>query len=324
MVDQLDYFRYPCTASGERFERDAGMAFSSRESLSRFKREIGRGSDLRKELPAESDPFGLDEPFIRAAGKTGLRFFEKTYWRIECRGFENIPKEGKAIIVGPHRGFMPLDAVMIVHLVTKYAGRVPRFLLHPTLVKFPVLTRFMWRMGGVMACEKNAEWVLNRCDILGVYPEGIHGAFKMYRDAYKLGKFGWPNYIHWALKHNAPVVPFVIVGSAEIFPILGKIPLPWLKQYLEWPFIPVTPTFPWLPVPLPTKWHVQFLPALDPAGVRAEAARIGVDPVGLIGRRVREAIEAATDEMRAKRRSVFWGNIWTHRNASRTGADLEP
>ena len=145
----------------------------------------------------------------------------------------------------------------------------------------------------------------------------------MYRDVYKLGKFGQPNYIHWALKHNAPVVPFVVLGSAEIFPILGKIPWLRLKQYLEWPFIPITPTFPWLPVPLPTKWHVQFLSTVDPAQVVSDARSLGVDPVGLFAQRVRGAIEAATNEMRAKRLSIFWGRIWSDRSESALTAGVK-
>src|SRR4051812_18236183 len=106
-------------------------------------------------------------------------------------------------------------------------------------------------MGGVIACKTNAERVIGNGEILGVYPEGIKGAFKMFKDAYRFDKFGRPDYVHWAFKFGVPVVPFAIVGSAEIFPILGKIQWRWLREFLEWPFFPITPTFPLLPLPLP-------------------------------------------------------------------------
>src|SRR5215218_9468407 len=124
---------------------------------------------------------------------------------------------------------------MMFHLLHRYVGRRVRFLIHPTLAKFPFEGHFFQRMACVMACKTNAERVLNDGDIPGVYPEGIAGAFKMYRDAYNFEGFGRLDYARWALKHDVPVIPFAIVGSAEIFPIFGRLNWRWLKGFLEWP-----------------------------------------------------------------------------------------
>lgn len=310
-TDQLDYLRYPWTLSGEKFARETGLRFSTRAALA----EIGAENatelqpDSLARLP-EFDRFGSDPSFYQRQGRSTFRFAEKVYWRIESRGFEYLPRDGPAIIVGPHRGFMPLDAVMMFHLVYRYTGRVVRFLIHPTLVKFPFQAHFFQRMAGVMACKTNAERVLADGDILGVYPEGIAGAFKLYREAYNLGVFGRAHYARWALKHDVPVVPFVIVGSSEIFPIFGRLKWRWLKEWLEWPFFPITATFPFLPLPLPTKWHMQFLPPVHPAEVKAEAQRLEKDPVAVFAEKVRSAINSATQEMLRRRRSIFFGNIW--------------
>ena len=309
--DQLDYLRYPWTLSGEKFARETGLRFSSRTALA----EIGAETttephpDSHAGLP-EFDRFGSDPSFYQRQSKSIFRFAEKSYWRIESRGFEHLPRNGPAIIVGPHRGFMPLDAVMMFHLVYRYTGRVVRFLIHPTLVKFPFQARFFQQMAGVMACKTNAERVLADGDILGVYPEGIAGAFKLYREAYNLGGFGRSDYARWALKHNVPVIPFVIVGSTEIFPIFGRLKWRWLKEWLEWPFFPITATFPFLPFPLPTKWHMQFLPPVHPIDIKAEAERLKRDPVAVFTEKVRIALDFATQEMLRRRRSIFFGNIW--------------
>ncbi|MFT5469652.1 MAG: 1-acyl-sn-glycerol-3-phosphate acyltransferase [Verrucomicrobiales bacterium] len=308
-IAQLNFTRYPNTASGKKFAGATGLTISTRDELQKLRRERHPDATEEKNLP-EFDPFGYVDSFRKSRGRTIHSFFEKIYWRIERKGFEHIPKSGPAIIAGPHRGFMPLDAVMHLHLITKYARRLPRFLIHPTLVKFPVQSRFFRRLGGLLACQKNGDWVLENDGLLGVFPEGIRGAFKMYKDVYDLGKFGRPDYIKWSLKYRAPIVPFVVLGTAEIFPIFGKIKWNWFRRYMEWPFLPITPTFPFLPVPLPSKWHVQFLPAIDPTEAEAEALETGENPEILIARRVRESIEAATKEMLAKRKSIFRGSVF--------------
>ena len=302
--DQLDYLRYPWTLSGEKFARETGMRFSSRAALQ------GIGTESAPAALPEFDRFGSDPSFYQRQSRSTFRFAEKCYWRIESRGFEHLPRNGPAIIVGPHRGFMPLDAVMMFHLVYRCTGRVVRFLIHPTLVKFPFQARFFQQMAGVMACKTNAERVLADGDILGVYPEGIAGAFKLYREAYNLGVFGRADYARWALKYNVPVIPFVIVGSTEIFPIFGRLKWRWLKEWLEWPFFPITATFPFLPFPLPTKWHMQFLPPVHPVDVQAEAERLKNDPVAVLAEKVRSAIDSATQDMLRRRRSIFFGDIW--------------
>ena len=201
------------------------------------------------------DEFGMDLNYIRRFSRTILNFLEKYYWRIEMTGIENVPREGRAILVGTHRGFIPWDAIMAVHLILQSNARVPRFLSHPGLFKFRLIGNFVRKFGGVVACQENAERVLQDEGLLGVFPEGVHGAFALYHDAYKLKNFGRDSFVKLALCHRAPIVPFVTVGSVEALPIFARIRSRRWKRYADWPCIPVS-TFPFLPVPLPSKWHV--------------------------------------------------------------------
>ena len=306
-ADRSAYLRYSCTGCGARFARETEIGLSTVRALEQFLGEKGTSS---LDLADYSDPHGLDAPFINRAAKGRFKFLEKAYWRIERTGFEHIPDRGPAILVGPHRGFMPVDAVMLVQMVTNYTKRVPRFLLHPSLVKLPILARFMRRMGGVMACKKNANGLLERGELLGIYPEGIRGPFKYYKDVYDLGRFGRPDYALFALEHAAPVIPFVIVGCAEIYPIFGKLKWNWVKKILEWPCLPITPTFPFLPFPLPTKWHLQILPPIEPARAIEEAERTGREPCQVIVEQVKTSIQRATSEMLEKRKSIFFGSVF--------------
>ena len=213
-------------------------------------------------------------------------------------------------MVGIHRGLMPFDGVMAMHAVVREVGRYPRFLIHPTLVKFPFLANYMFKLGGVIACRENADYVLQRDGLLAVFPEGIRGAFSLYRDAHELVGFGRPDYVRLALRHRAPIVPFVTVGSAEIFPILKKIDWRWWKRFTEWPCFPLTPTFPLLPVPLPSKWHTEYL---EPIAVQEQyppEAAGDSEIVERIDRQVQSIITTKLRELLEARPSIWYGSIF--------------
>lgn len=284
---QLDAIRYSGTVSNRKIKDELGFA-------------PGAGDTA-------FDPYGMDEEYIAAYGRTLFRFLHRYWWRIETRGLEHVPRQGRAVLAGVHRGFQPWDGVMTLHTIATRLGRHPRFLIHPGLIKFPFLANYMTRLGGIVACQENADWVLGNDELLGFYPEGIRGAFSLYRDAYRLKKFGRDEFVKVALRNRAPIIPFVTVGSAEIFPILGKIEWRWFKRYTEWPFLPIAPPF---VIPLPSKWHMRFLEPL-PVHLRhpPEAAD---DPavVREISLRVRERMEEALQDMLGKRKSIFFGSVF--------------
>jgi 1-acyl-sn-glycerol-3-phosphate acyltransferase/nucleoside-diphosphate-sugar epimerase len=311
---QLDCLRHSTTVSGRRIERELG--FTPRWTSAEAVRDAFGTAEARRAPAPACDPFGLDEGYVDALGRTLLRFLHDRYWRIEWRGLENVPRQGRAVLTGVHRGFMPWDGVMALHLLRRETGRIPRFLLHPCLIKLPFLANFMTKLGGIVACRDNADWVLEREGLLGMFPEGINGAFTPYRKAYELGRFGRDEYVKMALRHRAPIVPFVTVGSAETYPILFRVDSKLVRRVLEWPYLPITPTFPLPGLPLPSKWHTRFL---EPIPVQErhppEAAD---DPVVVraISAEVRRRMAAAIREMLARRRSVFFGSVFD-REASR-------
>lgn len=300
-AERLEYLRYSWTISGEKIKRELGFLpqHSSVTALLQV-----HGSKAEAKQAAEFDLFGMDKDYIRFYGKTLFKFLSEFYWRIEDRGMEYIPAQGRALLVGMHRGFMPFDGVMALHTIVKKTGRYPRFLTHPGLLKFPFLANFMTKLGGVVACQESADRVLESDEVLGIFPEGIHGAFTLYRDAYKLQGFGRDAFVKLALRHRAPIVPFVTVGSAEIFPIFGKIKSRRWTRYADWPFIPIT-----TPVPLPSKWHTQFLPPISTEQYGPEAAEDRA-VVRAISREVRLSMQQAVDDMLARRKSVFFGSIF--------------
>ena len=310
-----DWLRHSWTASGRAIERDLGFVprhTSARAVLNAF------GTATREASP-EYDAYGQDLHYIRAYGRTLFRFLHDVYWRVEHEGLENVPREGRAVLTGVHRGLMPWDGVMALHLLGRELGRHPRFLIHPCLVKLPFLTNYMTKLGGMLACQENADWVLGRGEILGMYPEGIQGAFTRYRDAYHIGKLGRDEFVRMALRNRAPIVPFVTVGSAEIYPILARLDWGWWKRRSEWPCFPVGPNFPLPGLPLPSKWHTRFLAPLPVQDLYPPEAAEDPNVVRTISAEVRHRMEEAIGEMLARRKSIFFGSVFPTRGPGEPG-----
>jgi 1-acyl-sn-glycerol-3-phosphate acyltransferase len=211
-------------------------------------------------------------------------------------------------MVGIHRGHQPYDGVMLLHLLATRLGRYPRFLIHPSLTKPPFLADFMGKLGGILASRDNADHILDAGGMLAIFPEGIQGAFASYRDAYRLRSFGRHEYVRMALLHQVPLVPFVTVGSAEIFPILAKIQWPLFQRHTLWPCLPITPTL--STVPLPSKWHTEILEPIDLASKYGPEAAGDSKLVRALGEEIREIMGERFEAMAAQRPHRFWGTIW--------------
>ena len=93
-----------------------------------------------------------------------------------------------------------------------------------------------------------------------MFPEGAKGIGKLFKDRYKLQRFGRGGFIRLCLRTQTPIVPCAIVGAEEANPMLYRIE--YMTKALGIPYLPITPTFPALgPVgllPAPTKWKVTF------------------------------------------------------------------
>jgi 1-acyl-sn-glycerol-3-phosphate acyltransferase/nucleoside-diphosphate-sugar epimerase len=313
--DQLKYIQFSWTVSGDKLRRDTGFmpARTSEEAILEL-------TGARAAATGGYDEFGMDAAYIRRYCRHLFHLLHDRYWRVEVDGIEHVPAQGRGVLVGMHRGFMPFDGVMALYALVTKRNRIPRFLIHPSLTKFPFLADFMAKLGGIMACQENGDWVLQRDELLGVFPEGIRGAFTMYDRAYTLGKFGRDEFVRMALRNHAPIYPFVTVGSAEIYPILKRVDWSWFKRYTEWPFLPITAA----PFPLPSKWHTQFLPPMHIEQQYGPEAAENPKIVHRISLEVRQRMQAAIDEMLLRRKSIFYGTIFNRSTAAKSQPPDKP
>ncbi len=259
------------------------------------------------ERTGEVDEFGMDELAVRRAEPL-LEFLRRRYWRVEVTGLEEVSSTGPVLFVANRSGLLPWDGLMLSHLVAAAhpEGARPRFLVADWLITLPFVQPFLARLGGVRACRENAERLLGSGHSVVAFPEGAKGAAKVFRERYRLQRFGRGGVVSLAIEAGVPVVPVAVVGAEEVHPILFK--LESVARGFGLPFLPVTPTFPMLgplgAVPLPSRWSVRFGAPLDAGAFDHDAARDEL-LISRLTEEIRQQIQAMLDvELRA-RESVF-------------------
>ncbi|GAA2231439.1 lysophospholipid acyltransferase family protein [Kitasatospora cystarginea] len=257
----------------------------------------------------EVDEFGFDRELTEEVFLSALRPLAEKYFRVEVRGIENIPSEGGALIVANHSGTVPLDALMTQVAIHDHHPRQRhlRMLAADLVFVLPVVNELARKAGHTLACNEDAQALLERGEVVGVWPEGFKGIGKPFADRYKLQRFGRGGFVASALRAQVPIVPCSIVGAEETYPMIGNAKT--LARLLGLPYLPITPTFPWLgplgAVPLPTKWTIQFGEPIPTDSHPPEAAD---DPMLVFNLtdQVRETIQHTLYKLLVQRRSVFF------------------
>lgn len=299
-------------ATSERSERHreaAGLLELLQKALSFIPGITGNDYEQLIETLEQMDEFGK-VPDIETKLESFMLFLYEKYWRVETSGLENIPNEGRTLIVSNHSGVIPFDGAMIATAIYKFhpAQRYARFLIEDWFGQLPFATEFMNAVGQVRASQENAERLLRQEDLVGVFPEGIKGMAKGFKNRYHLARFGRGGVIRLAIRTRTPVVPCAVVGAEEIYIVLGYAN--WLGKIFGLPLLPITLTFPWLGalglVPLPTKWYIQFGDVISYEEYDESALKDNVI-INRLNRQLRTTIQEMVDSVLKKRRSLFFG-----------------
>lgn len=265
---------------------------------------------LRRRLTGDYDVdvFGFDRELTEQVLMPLARPLYEKYWRVRAVGLEHVPSETGALVVANHAGTLPFDAVMtkFALLDEHPAHRHLRELAADLALRVPVIGPLARKTGNTLAHNDDARRLLQAGELVGVWPEGFKGIGKPYRDRYKLQRFGRGGFVEVALRAQVPIIPVAIIGSEEIYPIIGNAK--FLARVLGFPYFPITWTFPWLgplgAIPLPSKWVIEFGEPIETARYGAEAAD---DPMLVfeLTDRVRDTIQQMLYRNLMGRRSVF-------------------
>jgi 1-acyl-sn-glycerol-3-phosphate acyltransferase len=256
--------------------------------------------------PSALPDSGFDREFLERAAPV-LEFLYAKYFRVRLIGMENVPATGPALIVANHSGGLPYDGAILMYAFWRdHPQHRP---LRPLVANFAFQSSWMRpvvaRIGGVRASMQNALALIERGELVGVFPEGLRGVGKPYRERYRLDNFGRGGFVRLARRAGVPMVPVAIVGAEEIHPVLHKVTS--LAQPLGLPYIPITPTFPLLGplglLPVPTKWTIQIgAPVAPPPGAEGSP-----EETLSVAESVRARIDDMITDLLIQRRSIIFG-----------------
>ena len=256
----------------------------------------------------EVDEFGYARELTDRVRNAPLRPLYSKWFRVETRGLENIPDTGGALIVANHSGTVAIDSLMTsIALLDHHPARRQLRMLGANLVfQTPVVGEYARKTGSTLACAPDAERLLNKGELVGVWPEGFKGVGKPFSERYKLQRFGRGGFVSAALRTKSPIIPCAIVGAEEIYPMISNSKT--LSRIMGFPYFPITPTFPWLGplglVPLPSKWIIEVGEPIYTDDFPDNAAD---DPMLVFNLtdQVRETIQQTLYKLLVQRRSVF-------------------
>jgi 1-acyl-sn-glycerol-3-phosphate acyltransferase len=232
------------------------------------------------------------------------------WFRVEWEGLEHIPRAGGGLLVANHAGAIPSDAPVIMHGIEKELGRPVYGLADYFFRTLPVAGTLWSRGGGVTAHPDNAHRLLSDEGQLAlVFPEGVKGPSKLYKDRYQLKRFGRGGFIETAMRAGVPIVPIAVVGAEESMPILARSSR--LAKVLRVPYVPFTANMALLgPLGLLAYFPAKFkLRVLEPVrfDVLPGQERYPRSRVMEESETIRTRIQEALYDMLSRRRSVWFG-----------------
>jgi 1-acyl-sn-glycerol-3-phosphate acyltransferase len=240
------------------------------------------------------DPYGISQDRL-VDFFTVLGFLYRHYFRVRTFGIENVPERGRAMVVGNHSGGLPVDGAMVLTslLLEMSPPRLGQGMVEKFANRWPFVSYWFNRVGQLTGLPEHAERLLEDDRLLMVFPEGARGTGKLYKDRYKLVRFG-TGFVRLALKTNTPIVPFAFIGGEEALPTIFH--LKGLAKIIGAPYVPIATHI--LPVPLPIQCQIFYGEAMHFEGTGTETDDVIEGYVEAIQDRIRALI----DQGRAWRR----------------------
>jgi 1-acyl-sn-glycerol-3-phosphate acyltransferase len=223
-----------------------------------------------------------------------------------------VPSTGGGLLVSNHAGALPPDAAMILKAIKEEHPR-PRP-VHLTVEHFfkgyPGFSMLVAKIGGVPAHPANVHRLLHDEEqLVLVFPEGRKGTEKLYKDRYKLRRFGRGGFVEAAMRAQVPIVPVAVVGAEEAMPIFAHVNV--LQRLTGLLYFPITPTFPHLGLAgflgyLPAKFRIRFLEPI-PTDQWGEEPWLDRGLIQTVADDIRGRVQEELIDMLAARRSVWFG-----------------
>ncbi|MCC6138596.1 MAG: 1-acyl-sn-glycerol-3-phosphate acyltransferase [Bdellovibrionaceae bacterium] len=150
-------------------------------------------------------------------------------------------------------------------------------------------------MGFIEANRKNGLEVLNKKQLLVVFPEGEYGNFKPSSKRYNLQPFK-KGFVRMAIETNSPIIPTLIIGAEETHINLAQLKF---TKYLRGVVLPL----PLNVIPLPARWKIKFLP---PFHIQEKKAALeNDDKIRHITEDIQDYMQIALKKELKNRKNIF-------------------
>src|ERR687898_1161728 len=187
--------------------------------------------------------WGRSERVEEIFDRTVVEFFYRYWFRAEVEGIENVPSSGGALLVSNHAGALPPDAAMIAKAIREEHThpRPVNITVEHFFKGYPGFSTLLPKIGCVAAHPANVHRLLYDEDqLVLVFPEGRKGTEKLYKDRYRLRRFGRGGFVEAAMRAQTPIVPVAVVGAEEAAPVFAQMKL--LQKVTGLLYFPITPT----------------------------------------------------------------------------------
>ena len=185
------------------------------------------------------DPVLVEKTWVYRTCWTGAWLYTKLYHRLRVEGFENVPKEGGAVLASNHQSH--LDILTIAACNRRHVAFVAR----DTLANWKWLAFTMRGCGAVLVQRNSSDRKalramaqhLERGDLVVIFPEGTRSPDgRMYR-----GRTGG---MRVALPLGVPIIPAAVTGAHGSGPrwTWGK----GTSQRITVTYLPPLDTSPWV------------------------------------------------------------------------------
>ncbi len=301
------------------------MPESRRTTLSIREREapttaLVPADELKKHLPGvepdrQLNDWGRSERIEGLMDKTIVEFLYRYWFRAEVEGIENVPATGGALLVSNHGGALPPDAAMISKAIKEEHAhpRPVNITVEHFFKGYPGFSMLVSKIGCVPAHPANVHRLLyDEEQLVLVFPEGRKATEKLYKDRYRLRRFGRGGFVEAAMRAQAPIVPVCVVGAEESAPVFAQVGL--MQRLTGLLYFPITPTFPHFGLLgmlgyLPAKFKLRFL---EPIHFEEEGMHEDKALVQTVAHEVRARIQENLFEMLVQAEvGLVWLSRWT-------------
>ncbi|MCO4747414.1 MAG: acyltransferase family protein [Proteobacteria bacterium] len=136
----------------------------------------------------------------------------RRYHRYSVQGWEHLPTDRAALIVGYHGRPIAYDLCMLTVSMYERLGYLPHGIIHQAALELPVMGRMNQSLGFVAGDGPSLGEAVARGEHILVQPGGTREGCRSARHRYEVNWGGRMGYLRLALQYGLPIVPVVSRG----------------------------------------------------------------------------------------------------------------